>query len=179
MKIRILITITLFFILLCFPIKAEVVRDLIFPLAGSGYAVEDNFGDPRWGNDVHEGIDIMADKMTSILSATDGVVTFIADPQEDWGYAVVIKDDDGYRYWYLHINNDTPGTDDGAGGTVNAYAPGIKRGVSVKAGQAIAWVGDSGNAENTGSHLHFEIHEPDGTIINPYYSLLQARYPGA
>jgi hypothetical protein len=38
----------------------------------------------------------------------------------------------------------------------------------------VSYVGDSGNAEHTGSHLHFEIHKPDGTIINPYKSLQAA-----
>ena len=35
-------------------------------------------------------------------------------------------------------------------------------------------MGDSGNAEWTGSHLHFELHRPDGTKFNPYQSLLAA-----
>jgi peptidoglycan hydrolase-like protein with peptidoglycan-binding domain len=36
-------------------------------------------------------------------------------------------------------------------------------------------MGDSGNAENGGSHLHFEIRRPDGTAIDPYLSLIAAR----
>jgi hypothetical protein len=39
-------------------------------------------------------------------------------------------------------------------------------------------MGDSGNAENIASHLHFEIHQPDGSPIDPYPSLVAARYPG-
>ena len=38
-------------------------------------------------------------------------------------------------------------------------------------GGLFGWVGDSGNAESTRPHLHFEIHQPDGTVINPFYSL--------
>ncbi len=35
-------------------------------------------------------------------------------------------------------------------------------------------MGDSGNAEWTTSHLHFELHQPDGTPVNPYPHLLAA-----
>ncbi|MFH1712358.1 MAG: M23 family metallopeptidase, partial [Patescibacteria group bacterium] len=68
----------------------------------------------------------------------------------------------------------TPGTDDGNGGVENAYASGVRQGVRVNRGQLIGWVGDSGNAESIGSHLHFEIYN-GGTAINPYESLLAAQ----
>ena len=35
-------------------------------------------------------------------------------------------------------------------------------------------MGDSGNAESSVPHLHFEIHRPDGTPVNPYTSLRAA-----
>ena len=75
-----------------------------------------------------------------------------------------IQHDDGWESYYIHMNNDTPGTDDGLG---QGIAPGIEPGVRVRAGQLIGWVGDSGNAENSGSHVHFELHKPDGTVVNP------------
>jgi peptidoglycan hydrolase-like protein with peptidoglycan-binding domain len=67
------------------------------------------------------------------------------------------------------LNNDTPGTDDGAAWGI---ADGIVPGVHVEAGQHIGWVGDSGNAENTGSHLHFELFDPAGVVVNSYNALL-------
>jgi hypothetical protein len=36
----------------------------------------------------------------------------------------------------------------------------------------VGFVGDSGNAEYSMSHLHIEIHRPDDRPINPYWSLL-------
>ena len=27
---------------------------------------------------------------------------------------LILTGTDGWKYWYIHINNDTPGTDDGA-----------------------------------------------------------------
>jgi hypothetical protein len=42
------------------------------------------------------------------------------------------------------------------------------------AGQLIGWMGDSGNAEGTTAHLHFEIRR-NGTPYSPYESLKAAR----
>ena len=127
----------------------------------------DDFGDARNGDRLHEANDLMAPKMTHILAAKGGKVISAPTTEPSYGYNLSILGDDGYTYNYLHINNDTPGTDDGLGGIANAYAPGISRGVTVTQGQHIAYVGDSGNAESTASHLHFEIRLPDGTAINP------------
>lgn len=112
--------------------------------------------------------------MTPLVSVVDGYVNYVAVPQASWGYEVSLQDDEGYTYTYLHINNDTPGTDDGLGGTTNAYAPGIGRGARVTKGQLIGWVGDSGNAEATMPHLHFEMRDPNHNVLNPYFSLVAA-----
>jgi hypothetical protein len=73
--------------------------------------------------------------------------------------------DDGWRSMYMHLNNDTPGTDDGR---AIGFAEGIKEGMHVTAGTVIGFVGDSGNAESTAPHLHFELHQPDGLKINSF-----------
>lgn len=156
---------------------AQVVRDIEFPVNGS-VTFRDDFGEPRSGGRVHEGVDLMGEKMMPLVSAINGWVKYVVDPEETWGYAVVLQDAEGWSYHYLHVNNDTPGTDDGLGGTQHAYAPGIDRGVAVVRGQHIAWMGDSGNAENAGPHLHFEIRMPDGTPVNPYQSLIAATRSG-
>jgi len=145
--------------------------EIIFPVQG-GATFTDDFGDARSAH-VHEGNDLMAAKMTPILAARGGTVVFAPTVEPSYGYMLTIAGDDGYKYNYIHINNDTPGTDDGKGGTANAYAPGIEVGAKVSQGQHIAWVGDSGNAESIASHLHFEIRLADNTAINPY-SYLQA-----
>jgi len=149
------------------------VRSVVFPVAGQ-FSFRNDFGEPRGdGTRTHTGTDIIAAKMTPVVAAADGSITFIAIPQASWGYSITIRDADGYFYRYLHLNNDTPGTDDGVGGEQNAYAPGLNRGSNVKRGQVVGWVGDSGNAESTVAHLHFEIRAPGGTI-NPYDSLYAA-----
>jgi hypothetical protein len=147
--------------------------EIIFPVQG-GAIFSDDFGDGRSGGRLHEGNDLMAPKMTPILAARGGTIVSAATIEPSYGFMISIAGDDGYEYNYLHINNDTPGTDDGKGGVENAYAPGISRGTIVTQGQHIAWVGDSGNAESVGSHLHFEIRLPDDTAIDPYEYLQAA-----
>lgn len=147
----------------------EITGDpvIVFPVQG-GATFSDDFGDSRSGGRTHEGNDLGAPKMTPIVAARAGRVTFAPMTEPSYGYMLSIAGDDGYKYNYLHINDDTPGTDDGNGGPQHAYAPGIKDGVTVTQGQHIAWVGDSGNAEDTISHLHFEIRLKDDSAINPY-----------
>lgn len=153
---------------------ADTVRTIEFPVGGPNY-YRDDFGDPRGGGTrKHQGNDIIAVKMTPLVSTIDGKVLFVISPEAAWGYEVCLIDADGYLYDYLHMNNDNPGTDDDRGGEAHAYAPGIDTGVSVHKGQIIGWVGDSGNAEETVPHLHFEMHDPSGVVIDPYQSLISA-----
>ncbi len=148
------------------------IYDMVFPVDG------DNRYDDTWGacrgpgcSRRHEGTDIMADKMTPIVAAASGTVGWTQDQRGGKCCALAIDHDDGWRTWYIHMNNDTAGTDDGLGW---GFAPGIASGVHVEAGQLIGYVGDSGNAETTPPHLHFELQRPDGTEIDPYENLRQA-----
>ncbi len=145
------------------------IYPLVFPVAGDNY-YSDTFGAPRSGGRTHAGTDIIADKMVPVVAAASGTVGWIDNEQGGDCCAMALNHDDGWASWYIHLNNDTPGTDDGLG---YGFADGIDSGVYVEAGQLIGWVGDSGNAEATVSHLHFELHDPSGTAINPY-SHLQA-----
>jgi murein DD-endopeptidase MepM/ murein hydrolase activator NlpD len=154
-------------------LAASETRSIFFPTEKI-ITFTDDFGDARTGHK-HEGNDLIGKKMIPLYSAIDGVVADLEIPEASWGYAITLKDADGYIYNYLHVNNDTPGTDDGKGGVDYAYAPFISVGAKVHKGQLVGWMGDSGNAENVCSHLHFEIRRPDGTAIDPYLSLIAAR----
>lgn len=175
------ILLSFFFNLLLSPsvltVEATEIRDIFFPTKHSA-TLTDSFGDARYGH-AHEGSDIIGEKMMPLYAAIDGRVSYLVNPEANYGYALTLKDSVGYTYHYLHVNNDTPGTDDGQGGTKNAYAPGIVRGAKVVRGQLIGWMGDSGNAESVGAHLHFEIRKPGGTAIDAYPSLVEALYPGS
>lgn len=112
----------------------------------------------------HEGIDIMAEKGTPIYAASDGVINRIG-----WntygGWRINITDKSGkYKLYYAHLN---------------AFVPSLRLYGSVKAGQLIGFVGDSGYGVpgTTGMfppHLHFGLYY-NGTEIafNPFYYLKQ------
>jgi hypothetical protein len=153
---------------------AESLPDIAFPVNGD-VTFTDTFTAPRSGGRVHHATDIMGEKMMPLLAAVDGVILFAPMEEPSYGYMIMLGGDDGYQYNYVHINNDTPGTDDGLGGPAYAYAPGIAKGVRVTRGQHIAYLGDSGNAEWTADHLHFEILDPNNEAMNPYPVLLAAQ----
>jgi Peptidase family M23 len=156
---------------------ASIVKPIVFPVDGP-VTYTDTFGAPRSGH-THEGQDLMGAKMLPLLSAVNGIVHRVKFDNAT-GNSVTIKAADGWTYHYIHVNNDRPGTDDGQATRNQAFPPNIVAGATVTKGQVIAYLGDSGNAENAGSHLHFEIREPapvgsyQGAPINPYESLQQA-----
>jgi peptidoglycan hydrolase-like protein with peptidoglycan-binding domain len=148
---------------------------LVFPVVGEYW-----YGDWFWAlraGGFHHGHDVFADKMTPVVAVASGTVlrvngsTSPAHLNPERCCSVVILHDDGWQSFYVHLNNDTPGTDDGLGWGV---APGIVPGTRVDAGDHIGWVGDSGNAETTPPHLHFELRDPDGIPVNSFTSLRAA-----
>lgn len=144
--------------------------DLTFPVAGTNRYGDTFFA--RRGTGIHHAADIMAAKMVPVLAAHDGTVIRVNGSS----YAsykgrcctLAIRHTDGWETVYIHLNNDTPGTDDGQGWGI---APGIELGTRVSAGQIVGYVGDSGNAEGTSPHLHFELYDNNGTAVNPYQAL--------
>ena len=156
------------------PVRADITRRITFPIIGSA-AFSNDWGAPRVGH-THEGNDVFGNKGQPLIAAVSGTVQWVMTPERGQGLGFSIRDADGYAYWYLHVNNDTPGTDDGAARGIFAYAPDLYGGNPVVAGQLLGWLGDSGNAESTRPHLHFEIHTPDGEPTNPFHSLTAARH---
>ncbi len=149
------------------------VRLISFPVAGP-ITYYDDWGACRGGADCprrHIGNDLIGRRLQPLLAATDGIVSHLVLDHPTAGWGLVITDAEGWDYRYYHVNNDTPGTDDGADPPAWRLAAGIAEGVAVKAGQVVAYLGDSGNSELSVPHLHFEIHRPDGSPIDPYLSL--------
>lgn len=142
--------------------------EIVFPVIGD-VEYTDTWGAPRSGGRTHEGTDIMGEKGLPVVAAADGVISWI----DDECCHLAIDHGEGWSTWYIHLNNDTPGTDDGAGWGI---ADGLVKGSPVTAGQLIGWVGDSGNAEWVAPGLHFEIRQ-NGTAINPYTALVAAAVP--
>ena len=59
---------------------------------------------------------------------------------------ITVTGADGWYYNYFHVNDDTPGTDDGAAGPEWQVAPADGRKPGPRR-QVIGYMGDSGNAE--------------------------------
>lgn len=96
----------------------------------------------------HLGMDYAAPKGTKIYAAGDGTVSF-AGKKGGYGNVLTINHADGYMTLYAHVNG---------------FASGMKRGKSIKKGQLVAYVGNTGMS--TGPHLHFGLYK-NNKAINP------------
>ena len=96
---------------------------------------------------MHTGTDFAAPKGTPIMASGDGIVI-----KSSWcgggGNCVKIKHNSTYQTVYAHMSK---------------FGRGIKKGVRVKQGQIIGYVGSTGLS--TGPHLHYEVIE-NGRKIN-------------
>jgi hypothetical protein len=157
------------------PITNFDPASMAFPVGGSDFRVTDSFGDCRDGcARSHEGVDIMAPKGVPVYAAGDGIADWVSTTQEDC-CRLQIDHGDGWSTRYIHLNDDvknedgTYRTDDTGWGIVE----GIVDGTPIARGQLIGWVGDSGNASEGVSHLHFELRK-DGVAIDSYAYLQKA-----
>lgn len=99
-------------------------------------------------NRQHKGIDFSAPIGTPIMAAGKGKV-LKASYSKSFGYRVLLEHHDGYRTLYAHLKG---------------FAKGIKSGATVKQGQIIGYLGNTGLS--TSRHLHYEVHK-NGQAINP------------
>jgi hypothetical protein len=146
-------------------------RSIRFPVEGPA-RFRDDFGDPRDdGARTHEGNDVFAPKLARVVAMAPGTVTSVLTGASRSGNSVTVQGDDGWRYLYIHLNDDNPGTDDGDAPRELTFGPGIRVGARVVAGQLVGFVGDSGNAEDEAPQLHVEIRTPANVPIDPWTSL--------
>jgi len=148
---------------------------LIFPVVGT-VAYTDDFGDARAGGR-HEGNDILAARHAPAVAVEAGKVEFWTTSAQA-GCMLYLRGASGTTYLYIHLNNDLTSRNDNRGQCVagTAYAPGLKSGMRVAAGELIGFVGDSGDANGIHPHLHFEVHPNGGAAVDPY-SFLQKAQP--
>jgi hypothetical protein len=155
------------------PAAAAVPRTIIFPVVGT-VSYENDFGDPR-GQGSHQGNDLMADWRAPAVAVEPGTVR-IWTRSASAGCMLYLYGKSGTTYLYIHLNNDLGPDNDNKGkckpGT--AYAPGLRDGQTVRAGQLVGYVGDSGDANGVGHHLHFELHPNDGRAVSPFKWLRRA-----
>ena len=148
---------------------------IIFPVVGP-VQYRDDFGEPRGGGR-HEGNDIMAPKRALAVAAEAGKVKLWTTSARA-GCLLYLYGRSGTTYLYIHLNNDLTKGNDNRGRCVagTAYAPGIKSGARVAAGEPVGFVGDSGDANGAGAHLHFEVHPKDGKAVSPFPYLRRGRH---
>jgi hypothetical protein len=149
------------------------VPQLIFPVVGP-VTYRDDYGEPRakWP---HPGNDLMAAKRQIAVAAEPGKIEFWTHSATA-GCMLYLFGKSGTTYQYIHLNNDLTAGNDNHGKCVagTAYAPGLKDGATVAAGQPVGFVGDSGDANGIHPHLHFEVHPNDGAAVDPYPYLRKA-----
>ena len=123
-----------------------------FPVYGnSGFA--DTFGALR--SDVpggwHHGDDIFAPLGTPVLAVAHGTI-FSVGWNRTGGWRLWLRDDKGNEFYYAHLS---------------AYSPLAVDGAIVNAADVIGFVGNTGDAQHTPYHLHFEVH-PVGLLALGY-----------
>jgi hypothetical protein len=113
----------------------------------------------------HHGQDIFAPLGAPVVAVTNGTV-FSVGWNDIGGYRFWLRDREGNQFYYAHLS---------------AFSPIAVDGRQVRAGDVIGFVGNTGDAQGTPYHLHFEFHPVallpmgyDG-VINPYKYLLAWR----
>lgn len=96
----------------------------------------------------HKGVDYAARTGTPVKSAGDGVVSFLGR-KGGYGQVLMIKHGDHYETLYAHLSG---------------FKRGLRNGTTVRQGEVIGYVGQTGLA--TGPHLHYEFRI-DGEHKNP------------
>lgn len=147
------------------------VDDPAYKPKGGGSSVSVIQGDTLWTNPVpggtwsggsfmpntknhrgrtHPGIDIYAAAGTAIVSPVAGTV-IASGSSGIGGNWVQIKGDDGYIYYFAHMQHETP----------------LSNGQRVGAGTQVGMVGNTGSASSTSPHLHLTVKTLSGEVIDP------------
>jgi murein DD-endopeptidase MepM/ murein hydrolase activator NlpD len=136
----------------------------VFPVYGT-VSYGDTFGAARADTGWHHGEDLFAPLGAPILAVADGAV-FSVGWNDIGGNRLWLRDTSGNEFYYAHLS---------------AFSPLARNGRQVHAGDVVGFVGNTGDAEGTPPHLHFEVHPLallglgyDG-VISPYNYLLAWR----
>ena len=130
----------------------------VFPLGeGADYSYQ------RAWTSKHHGTDIFASRGQPVVAVSPGHARAATDPKG--GKVVYLKADDGWNYYYAHLDSWEP----------VLAAAGIM-GVDVDAGSMLGQVGNTGNAKGKATHIHFQAAKPGGGAVDPF-DLLRAVDP--
>ena len=122
---------------------------LPMPVRGVTVAeVADTWGAERGGDRRHEGVDIFATRGTAVTSTTRGVVGAVREGGLG-GRQVWVRGPGLENHYYAHLDG---------------WAEHLSQGDVVLPGDVLGFVGDSGNARGTPTHLHYGIYGDDGAL---------------
>jgi murein DD-endopeptidase MepM/ murein hydrolase activator NlpD len=132
--------------------KKRLMSDTFqFPVRGKT-VIGGPFGAFRADTGFHEGNDLFANFGTPVVAVADGTIENVGSLKISgnrlWVYA-----DTGDRFFYAHLS---------------AFAPDAVDHRHVTAGTLLGYVGNTGDAEPTPPHLHFEIHPDGGDAVDPH-----------
>ena len=128
-------------------------KDLSRIASGFGPRIDPIYKTPKF----HAGLDFSAKTGTPIYSTGDGKVSKVSKTRKGYGNYVVIDHGYGYKTLYAHMSKFI-----------------VKKGQSVKRGETIGFVGNTGTS--VAPHLHYEVHKNGRKIdpVNFYYNDLNA-----
>lgn len=125
--------------------KERLRPKFVLPVTQKGLSAYFGQAGINWMS-VHTGIDFPVSYGTTVMAATDGTVR--TQWNSAYGNMAIVTAKDGTETWYCHLSS---------------YK--VPSGTVVKAGDQIAFSGNSGNS--TGPHLHFEVRPVGGAAIDP------------
>jgi murein DD-endopeptidase MepM/ murein hydrolase activator NlpD len=113
----------------------------VFPVYGATSYV-DTFGSARSDVSYHHGDDVFGALGQPLVACADGIV-FSVGWNKIGGNRLWILDKQGNQFYYAHLS---------------AFSTAAVNGAHVKAGEVVGFMGNTGDAEGTPYHLHFEVH---------------------
>ncbi len=140
--------------------KAPKVRERLtgqryaFPVYGKADVADDFGADRQIG--AHQGNDVFAPFGAPVLAVADGVVEKVGTLPIS-GNRLWLRTEAGDEFFYAHLS---------------AFSPDAENGRRVKAGTVLGFTGNTGDAEPTPPHVHFEIHPGGKDAIDPHAILL-------
>jgi murein DD-endopeptidase MepM/ murein hydrolase activator NlpD len=136
----------------------ELGSSLPFPVVGArADAIRGLFGASRdSGKRHHEGVDIFVQRLTPVLAVAAGRVMPRQDPL---GGKAVWLNTPGTSYYYAHLDRVA-----------------VREHEEVNVGDVLGYVGNTGNARSTPSHLHFGVYRWGRQPIDPLPLLMGQRF---
>jgi peptidoglycan LD-endopeptidase LytH len=139
-----------------YTLSISIGPSLGFPVAGSSGRIGSFWGAPRdGGGRKHEGIDIFAARGTPVIASADGLVTRVNENNLGGKVVWMRPSNQNLSLYYAHLDQQL-----------------VTAGATVKKGDTLGLMGNTGNAETTSPHLHFGIYTMGGAVdplpfVNP------------